>query len=773
MLLGIDLPSLVISFPSFEITSGLLDLPNLSDYDINKHMPQSIDSCYFTIPELSSLQVSSTEFIILHTNIRSLSLHYDELVSLSVHTNLNPDVIGVSEIWHSNDNPIVSNIDISGYTFLKTKSATQNGGVGLYIKDSLTFNPRNDLQSCTNEFETVWVEIENTNDKNFLIYCVYRHPNSDIDSLTVHFQNVLSKLTSNKLLFVMGDFNINLLDYASHTPTCDFVNNFLSYSLLPCTHHPTRVSEQKASIIDNIYTNANNANITCGNILMQITDNFPQFMVLKNSHVTYSKSELFIYDYSRFNKDAFLEDFNQVDVSYLENSDLDVNNKFSRFLQDLTSLISKHAPSRKKSRKEMKLKDKPWINNRILKMMRIRDRILQKLKKRQTADNLQLYKKFRNCVSKELKESKARYYHNYFLTNSQNMKKMWSGIKSIISHKSFNSSSINKIKGNTGNATSDPSQMSNILNTFYINVASGIRKTIPRNPKSPLDYLSNRTSNSLFLTLVTPFEVKDIIDALDPSKSVGPNSIPIKLLKIVGCSISPLLALLINQSFQSGINPDKFKIAKVISLFKKGNPERPSNYRPISLLSIFSKTCEKLMYKRIYSFLEVHNILYSLQFGFQKNHSIDHALVSLTESVKITLDNKRLGCGIFIDLQRAFDTVNHKILLSKLEHYGIRGCALEWFRSYLPDRKQYVSVNGKSSSSPTISCGVPQGSVLCPLLFLVYINDLPTASKQLTLYLFANDTNIYYESEDLSNLIKIVNRELRLVKNGLMLMNYI
>ena len=167
--------------PSFELTSGLLDLPNLSDYDINKHMPQSIDSRYFTIPELSSLQVSSNEFTILHTNIRSLSLHYDELVSLSVHTNLNPDVIGVSEIWHSNDNPIISNIDISGYTFLKTKSVTQNGGVGLYIKDSLTFNPRNDLQSCTNEFETVWVEIENTNDKNFLISCVYRHPNSNIE----------------------------------------------------------------------------------------------------------------------------------------------------------------------------------------------------------------------------------------------------------------------------------------------------------------------------------------------------------------------------------------------------------------------------------------------------------------------------------------------------------------------------------------------------------------------------------------------------------------
>ena len=142
--------------------------------------------------------------------------------------------------------------------------------------------------------------------------------------------------------------------------------------------------------------------------------------------------------------------------------------------------------------------------------------------------------------------------------------------------------------------------------------------------------------------------------------------IPIKLLKIIGSSVSQFLALLVNQSFQSGIFPDKLKLAKVISLFKKGNPEIPSNYRPISLVPIFSKIFEKLMYRRLYRFLEIHEVLYSLQFGFQENHSIDHALVCLTEAVRNTLDNKRLGCGIFIDLQKAFDTVNHRLLLSEL-----------------------------------------------------------------------------------------------------------
>ena len=136
----------------------------------------------------------------------------------------------------------------------------------------------------------------------------------------------------------------------------------------------------------------------------------------------------------------------------------------------------------------------------------------------------------------------------------------------------------------------------------------------------------------------------------------------------------------------------------------------------------------------------------------------------MTETIRHSLDNKRFGCGIFIDLQKAFDTVNHQILPSKMEHYGVRGCALDWFKSYLSEREQYVSINGSNSGLLKISCVVPQGSVLGPLLFLLYINDLPNVSKMRKFFLFADDTNIYYESENLNKLVKIVNTELRSVK---------
>ena len=437
-------------------------------------------------------------------------------------------------------------------------------------------------------------------------------------------------------------------------------------------------------------------------------------------------------------------------------------------------LLDEFAPFYKISKKEYKLRFKPWINPDILDLIKERDKLFKSLcKEKDENRKLEIranYKGLRNKITAKKREAKIKYYERYFENNKKKTAEIWKGINSLVNIKAANRSSF-KLFDTNNNIISDQTNIANTFNDYFVNIGSNIDKKIPKARSGHTkDYLKNiKCDKTLFLVPVVAPEIGKIIDSLDINKSTGPNSIPVYILKILKPFFSEWLAKLINLSFETSIFPDLLKIAKVIPIHKKGCKFDHKNYRPISLLSVLSKIYEKIIYKRIYGFLSCNDLIYEKQFGFRANHSTNHALISVTESIKNLLDKGNYVAGIFVDLEKAFDTVNHKILCEKMESYGLRGNVNMLMKSYLKDRKQFVSINGFDSETKSITCGVPQGSSLGPLLFLIYINDFRNSLIKSECGHFADDTFIMFASKKLSTIETVMNHELKLASNWLKL----
>ena len=574
----------------------------------------------------------------------------------------------------------------------------------------------------------------------------------------------MTKITNeNKDIYVCGDFNTDLLKIEINNNYKKFYELMFSFGFLPNILLPTRVQGESATIVDNIFTNNTLKTFLSGNIKTDTSDHYSQFISVQEQKIDLKSSTIYRRDYSKFSEDSFRDDVSIQVFNNFEN----INDQFQDFFNKLQGCVDRHAPIKKLTPKEVKLLQKPWISNDLNKMIKIKNKLFYR-KKRQPKNIAVklLYNKFRNRVNRELKKSKIEYYSQYFEDNSNNSKKLWEGIKSIINTNNTKFSNINQLNINN-KKIDNPKEIVEAFNDFFVNVVPNTEKSVPVNPViKPDKYLKNKNQFEFIIANISTEEVLDIINQLE-NKSTGPHSIPVKLLKLIPDLIIIPLCKIISNSFTYGTFPESLKISKVIPIHKDGSTQIINNYRPISLLSVFDKIIEKLMHKRLYTFLTEYNILFENQFGFRKNNSTIYALIQITEKIKESIDNHKYGCGIFIDLRKAFDTVNHNILLIKLEHYGIRGAALKWFKSYLSDRKQYVYHNGESSKLKDVTCGVPQGSVLGPLLFLLYINDLPNISKVLDFYLFADDTNIYCEANTLDELQIIINKELKELRTWL------
>ena len=455
------------------------------------------------------------------------------------------------------------------------------------------------------------------------------------------------------------------------------------------------------------------------------------------------------------NKQAFHSVVSEIDWETLYISG-NAQESFTWFHSTLLKLFNKHFPKRTVTKKYNTRK--PWLSQSLKDAIKKKNKLYVKLIKLNTTANEVTYKRYRNKLNHILKYAERKHFQDILEQNKHNLKKTWQIFKNIVNKKK--TCQVNpKFKLNDGSCITDKATISSKFNDFFVNIGPNLAKKIPSQNISPLQFMGDPLVTSIFLPDVTIEEINEIITSLK-NGAAGWDEFTPNIIKDIKSLISFPLVHICNLSLQQGIFPDELKIANVLPLFKACDPCVFNNYRPVSLLCVLSKVYEKVMYNRLIAFLENFDILFENQFGFRKLHSSYMALMVLTDKLIRSLENGEFVIGVYLDFSKAFDTVDHEILLSKLSHYGIRGNCLNWFQSYLSNRKQFVTYNGVSSPVNRITCGVPQGSILGPLLFLLYINDLGNMCSSTTSILFADDTNIFKIGNNLKEMEDELNSEL-------------
>ena len=738
-------------------------------HDLNEQNEETLINCEYYDYSKSIPTSNVKNKSIFHMNIASLSKHKEELEAALSLLDFQFDIIGITETKILKGvTPIISP-SLDGYTIVSTPTESTKGGTSIYIKKPLVFDRRDDLEKIMykpKELESVFIELAGK--KNQIYGCIYRHPCMDIDDFNEYLKNLLKKVErEKKLVYLMGDFNLDLLQTENNDKIGEYYDILTSHLFVPHITLPTRITSTSKTLIDNIFSNDPNFSTgISGNFTFSISDHLPQFLLLPDELKGPPKKHNILRRKKNFIKEDLVADVINTDWNTVVSPEkMDSNNSLNSFKDTIYKILDKHMPLKKASKKELKLEAKPWITPGILNSIKRRDLLLNKFIK--APDGVlknelhKQYKILRNKIVALLRLSKNNHYRTYFRSNSSDIKKTWKGIKSIINLRDASNNLPTSMLINNINE-SDPTKIAEGFNNHYASVAKKLQDKIHSNNTNFTKYLTDRVDANFLFRSADTEEIIRIISSFVNSKASGPNSIPTEVLKLLAPILCFPLKEIINISFATGIYPDKLKLAEIIPVYKnKGDPHLVINYRPISLLSNINKIFEKLVHERLYCFLEMHECIFELQFGFRTKHSTNHALISLTEMVRNALDNSNFACGIFVDFQKAFDTVDHNILLQKLEHYGIRGLANNWFKSYLSNRKQYVSINGFHSNTLPMDYGVPQGSVLGPLLFLLYINDLHNAIRHSVVHHFADDTNLLYVNKNLKTIQNKVNQDLK------------
>lgn len=665
----------------------------------------------------------------VHLNVQSIRHKLDVLYAeLS-----NFDILAFSETWL---NQSCQTEDILLHSFhnpeRKDRFDDSHGGVIVYVKENIHFVRRYDLE--INRLECIWIELVLHKNKHILFGVFYRPPSSDtIYNNLIEDSIGLAVDTNIADIIITGDFNYNALG-----PHRNILSITHQFNLEQLVTEPTHFTENSASILDLILVSNKNSILLSGvgeHFLEQDQRyHIPIYGLLKFNKPKNTSYDRHIWEYDRGDYESLRDAITK--YNWENCTDNDINKYTSNVITQIINFAKTFIPN-----KIVKIRpsDVPWMNNDIRKRIRKRKRIYKKAITSNSPYQWNKFRQFRNSTILAIREAKLHYFKKIsdnLKTGSPISKEWWTTLKSFISNQS--KSTIPPLyNANTNQITSSNFEQANLLNDYFQHQTNIDDKNtdIPNlGPTLATSILSNIHLN--------PSDTENILKSLNVHKAVGPDGLSNRVLVEASHALSFPLCDLFNASLQHSIVPNMWKEAHVTAVFKKGDASLPSNYRPISLLNTVEKVFERLIFKHVYNHLRDNRFLTPVQSGFVPGDSTVNQLVSIYDTFCKALDNGLEVRVVFFDISKAFDKVWHQGLLRKIEFAGISGSLLKWFENYLSARRQRVVLPGVKSDWAFVKAGVPQGSILGPLLFLIFINDIVDEIRS-CINLFADDTSLY------------------------------
>lgn len=708
------------------------------DYD-------TVEDCIINKPNLN---INDVSLRIFQWNIRGMNslTKFDVVKEFLDRYESRIDVIVVGETWVREG--CTELFKLNGYKSVFSCRQDSHGGLVMYIRDDLG------IKLISNEVDEgchcIHAKVT-ANNKRFNVIAVYRPPNYHFSEFQNKLDRKLASIANDKFVFLVGDINIPV-----NLPSNNVVNEYRrlleSHDMHVTNTVVTRVLSN--NILDHVVCNTEMASAIVNETIR--TDVSDHSMILTSLKISSAKGTQLltkrIINHNQMNERL------SIALSTIP-GDLNANDKLRMVISKFNEV---QAASTKVVTVQAKVKGHcPWMTLDVWKMMKIKENLLKSSRRSPSDENLKELLKHASKRLQQMKDRSKSDYYRRLLSHSSNQKS-WQLMNELLGRKVKQRSAVSlKIRDKE---ISDGVQVSKTFNDFFCSIGENLANGIDSDKDIWKFNTMPRQLSSVFLRPATIEEVILLIKNLKTNKSAGPDNIPATTIKNHHLAFANILTNVFNEIIETGEFPECLKKARVVPIFKSGDPTCVNNYRPISVLPVMSKILEQMIASRISEFLFSNSLIYERQYGFRVGCSTLTATCELMDEIAETIDNRKHSGALFLDLKKAFDTISHELLLQKLERYGIRGNAWVLLKSYLTNRQQFVSVNDGKSDLKNISFGVPQGSNLGPLLFLVFINDLSRLKLHGRIQLFADDTVVVYSSSDARLIVQYIQQDLQLLQ---------